>query len=166
MTAYAGGITEIEDLSEISGLVLTKFADTSRISTTVLADDPDLITPSLDANSTWVIDGWLWWTSTVDTPDIKFAFAGPAGGDVQWMLHALITTQTSNSGAQDIGIQTGFGNTHARASINGSTSGHIRGYLTLGGTAGSVRLQWAQNTSIATAVVLKEGSYLRFRRVL
>lgn len=166
MTAYAGGITEIEDLSEISGLVLTKFSDTGINTDTTLSDDPDLVTPSLDANSTWVIDGWLWWTGTSGTPDIKFAFAGPAGSDIQWILHAITTAGTSNSSAQDIGIQTGMGNTHARGTFNGSTSGMVKGYLTIGGTAGSVRLQWAQNTSDASTVTLKEGSYLRFRRVL
>ena len=167
MTAYAGGITEIEDLSEISGFVVCKFADTSINTDATLNDDPDLVTPTLEANSTWVIDGWLWWTASGTTPDLKVAFNGPAGADVVWSFISIITSATSNSGAIDIGVQSGgLLATHARVALNGSTGGLVRGYVTIGGTAGAMTLQWAQNTSDAGAVVLKEGSHIRWRRIL
>jgi hypothetical protein len=42
---------------------------------------------------------------------------------------------------------------------------HVHGLLVVGGTAGTVKLQWAQNTSNVTATILKSGSFLVLRRV-
>jgi hypothetical protein len=167
MTAYAGGNVEIEDLSQISGEIIAKLTDTGpRVNNTMTAD-PDLFTPELDANSSWILDGWLLWSCADVTPDIKFDITGPAGGDVRWSIYAQGTSVTSTVGSPDFGVQTGgLGADISRGTINGTLSGIVMGYVTIGATAGAIQLNWAQNTTNANGVTLLEGSWIRLRRIV
>jgi hypothetical protein len=89
------------------------------------------------------------------TPDIKFRVTAPAGAtcNVSFASQvAGIDTILSNRGCSTSSGNMGSGNTDAYWTI--------AGYTSTGATSGSVQLQWAQNTSSATATTVNAGSYL------
>ena len=154
------------DVLEAWTVEVYRSSDSASKTNNTFASDTQLVTPSLPASSTWLVEGWLWWASSSTTPDFKAQFIGPAGGDIVWSLVSIITSATSNSGAIDIGVQAGgFGTAHTRGTVNGSTAGLVKGYLTIAGTPGAVTVQWAQNTTDAAGVVMKAGSHLKLTRV-
>lgn len=86
--------------------------------------------------------------------DVKFAYTWPAGASGIWGLHggdpATLTSFVNT-------MQTTSGNSVA-VGLNGTTNPlmfTIEGEISMGGTAGNLQLQAAQNTSDATAVLLR-----------
>jgi hypothetical protein len=66
-----------------------------------------------------------------------------------------IRTETNDVG----GSRTGYGTSDSTMFTP------ISGLWRIGSTAGSITLQWAQNTSNATATVMYTDSWLRFLRI-
>jgi hypothetical protein len=90
-------------------------------------------------------------------PDIKLAFTAPAGATIRWSGlgdgnvgtdHEVI----SSSGASDSYQITSTGG--VRDAIL------VHGMVTTTGTAGSLQLQWAQNTLDASQTLVESGSYM------
>ena len=169
MVAYAGGIVEVEDLYDVTELVLCRLSDSAAKVNNTLASDDTLFTPELPANSSWIFEGWLWVTSALDAdPDFKAQFLGPSGASGAWSLWGQTTAATTAIGSIDHGIvATPFSSAHARGAIaGGGLTLLANGYMQIDATPGAVTLQWAQNTTDAgSGIVLKEGSHLRFKRV-
>ena len=145
-----------DNLNAVSWRLLArKSADTSRASTTVLADDPHL-TWAIGTSESWMFKLGLWATSASGTPDIKVAITVPAS-----------TVFIASGGAY---LNTGGVLTHVHLAVSG-TSTDLQVSLTTGeyfefsgivesaGTAGNVVCQWAQNTSDATATIVQANSY-------
>lgn len=136
-----------------------KASDTSRSSTTTIADDPDLQF-SIGANEAVLVIANLMVDSSSQTPDFKFAWAGPTGTTG---YHGIIDTFTSGIGsfalAESSALTTLY--SHSTTISTGVQSLSARQGLSVvsviesSSTTGTVRLQWAQNTSNGTATVLK-----------
>lgn len=141
---------------------VVKAADTSRSSTTTLADDADL-TFAVTANSKYLVRFALIVTGGA-TEDFKFALGGPASyqpsGSV-WMNPGNTTTISGDDAPNNNVAETIVLACHA------TEPGSIfwDGYVTTSGTAGTFSIMWAQNTSGATATLLKAGSYLSYRKI-
>lgn len=92
------------------------------------------------------------------TADIKFAYTIPAGATMRWSIHGLNTaatgstyaTTTASGTAVAVGA-TGVGTTHPA---------FLEGEITMGGTAGNLQLQAAQNTGDATNINIFDRSYM------
>lgn len=143
-----------------------KTADTSRAATTTFADD-DHLSYAVEANAVYVMDGWIKYFAH-STPDIKIQFTTPTGtlGEWGWLMPGSGTAATATAGFSirtdtiDVGgSRTGYGTTDSNMFTP------MNGFWRIGSTAGSVTLQWAQNTSDATASVLFTDSWLRFQRI-
>lgn len=143
-----------------------KTADTSRSATTTFADD-DHLSFSAEASAVYTMVGWIKYFAD-PTPDVKIQFTVPTGclGEWAWMMPGSGTAATGTTGysirteTNDVtGSRTGYGT---------SDSQHftpISGLFRMSTTAGSITLQWAQNTSNATATVLYTDSWLAFQRI-
>jgi hypothetical protein len=146
--------------------IVRKTSDESRSATTTFADDTHL-TFAAEANAVYVMDGWIKYFAD-PTPDIQMQFTTPTGtlGEWAWLMPGSGTGASGTTGYSirtdtiDVsGSRTGYGT---------SNSNHftpVSGLFRIGTTAGSITLQWAQNTSSATATTLFTDSWLRFQRI-
>lgn len=138
-----------------------KAADLPRSNTTTLASDPDL-SIAVAANAAYHVWGWVYATgAAISTADIKLAWSAPSGAAGAWdgLGYSTASTTVSLSSGAGLASSRSFG-------VNGAnfSSVRIEAYVTTT-TAGSLALQWAQNTSNATATTLKAGSRLIAVRV-
>lgn len=140
-------------------VLILKGTDETRTATTTVADDSDLVFPVL-ANENWHAEWTLFVTSTSVTPDIKLTVNVPAGTSGHWGAQGLATGSTGNSGDMN-GAANGFASTQSYAAFSGITLIRVFATALVGGTAGDVRLQWAQNTSDAAGVTLESTCVLR-----
>lgn len=113
--------------------------------------------------------GTFRWRSTMfydasTTADFKFAYTIPAAATMRWGISALgtagttpsYTTATASAAALSIGA----------LGVGTVTMARMEGDITMGGTAGNLQMQAAQNTSDATNVNIFSRSYLEIWRVL
>ena len=149
---------------------IAKAGDTSRSSTTTLANDPELIVP-ITAAGTYKVEAFL-----------DFSFQTNGGFAYNLNFSGSYTANRSiiypgggvNGGALSIGNLSQIQSTTTTASYsnnvttpNQSWSGysHLTGSLVALG-AGTLGVSWAQFASNATASTLYQGSYLIVTRIL
>ncbi len=135
-------------------VVKNKTSDESVVSSTTLQDDDDLFI-SLAANETWIVDGFLHILTTANQPDFKFTMTVPAGATMTAGYHVnenstniLAGALTSSGQQQSVNL-----------TQNASSILIYKVMIVMGGTAGDFQIQWAQDNSNGTAVVVKEGSF-------
>ncbi|MDX2513823.1 hypothetical protein PV355_01410 [Streptomyces stelliscabiei] len=143
-----------------------KTADDPRAATTTFADDPHL-TFAVEAGGVYRMNGAIKYFAD-PTPDLKVQFTSPTGTLGEWWWN-MPGSGTATTGTTGYSIRTETND------FNGSRTGYgtsdsimftpIGGLWRIGSTAGSITLQWAQNTSNATATTLYTDSYLEFRRI-
>lgn len=155
-------------LTDYQPLTYSKGGVTSRTSTTTLTDDPELTGIPL-AVGTYDIELVGFWTQAATTPSLKtqWAFTGTWNTPTRACQGLGIGSTT----APDLGtIAHSRGNTTAQNAIYGtyaSTAYTIfreRAVSVIVTVAGSLSLQWAQNTSIASAVNLQGGTSFIIRK--
>ncbi len=129
---------------------VVKSADETITNSTTLQDDDELLfTPTI--NKTYGFMLFLLIANN-STPDLKLAFTVPSG--------ATILTADSTWSAKFLqGTRDG-------TTATAVTAGTADLFLVIGGrvimssTAGTFNFQWTQNTSSATAEIVKQGSFL------
>lgn len=139
-------------------LAAVKVSDQTIQSTTTLQND-NALTLALATNATYILEANIFWDSGTGQ-DYKFTWAVPSGSSLEW---CYVSAATSGNTAA---LQAA-GNV---VSVTGLTVGSIHGMqhyglLQVGPTTGSLRYQWAQNTSGAYNTSTRAGSYLALRRV-
>lgn len=170
MTFLAGDRLSAGDLNALLTFARMPGSQTVNNSTTLVnATGP---TFTLEADSTYAIDGLLRYTSN-PTADIKFGWTLPSGGAGWWSLLGPVTGTAPVGGAERQNY-TDFSNvslTTALACAGDDTSTGVidlcavpRGYITTT-TAGTLQLQFAQNTANASNTILGVGSWLRVSRI-
>lgn len=125
---------------------IVKAADTSRASTSTVANDAHLILPVV-ANATYIVEAVLVWSN--GGGGFRADWAAPSGATMVW-------TDNDGAGAAALGTDLTF-------SVTTGTT--FQGALVVSGTAGNLTLRWAQNASDAAATVLLAGCYLKLERV-
>ncbi|WP_445520428.1 hypothetical protein [Streptomyces sp. NEAU-174] len=145
-----------------------KPSDTARTSVSTVADDPHL-TATVVAGGIYLIRFVVFATTADPTStDIRTAWNVPSGSTGLKLMHG------SGDTAADFGSGT---NTRGRfAGRQYSTTGSYQSeasavaileesIITIGGTAGSVTLQWSQTVSDTDAVTVLANSYMYIRRL-
>ena len=143
-------------------LVAYKTSNQSVTSSTTLVND-NALSLAVAANAVYRME--LGMTYTADTAgDIKIAWTTPASSTIaQAVCMGLSTTAATSSDDFTVGASSAppFGGIGA-----GSPAATLYIFIfTTAGTAGTLQLQWAQNTSSATATTVQTGSYLIGQRV-
>jgi hypothetical protein len=157
--------------SSITALALDQFcvpqsvikpADTSRTSTTTLANDPALVLPVL-ASATYLFDSYLDYEGgTLGSSDLKLQWNVPSGAALRYWLGGLNTSGTNiSSNTFTDGAAPALGSGGA-AVLKGVL---MKGTLVMSSTAGNLQLQWAQNTSSGTATIVHAQSYVTLWRI-
>ncbi len=131
--------------------LVRKSADESVTSSTTLQNDNHLLLPVV-ANATYDLF-LLCVFSGSTTGDIKFAWSVPSGTVLRWgdqTGFSGLATDTDVYSAQGSGTQVCF---------------QIWATVVTSSTAGNVQFQWAQNTSDATATIVRANSHLKMTRI-
>lgn len=149
-----------------------KPADTTRASNVTLATDPDLITGTLSAGGVYAIEF-----------HIRFASLSAAGIRTAWVVPSGTTgnrdtqgpAQTNATNATDsVVLDMRWGSTSLTGTVFYTDtrnlivqSEHVleKAIVSIGGTAGTVGLQWAQWTTNATGSVINAQSYVKWQQV-
>lgn len=144
-----------------------KTADQSVTSSTTLTSDSAL-TFSVGSGETWVFNFFLFVTNAASAqPDFKAAVLGASG----WTCSAQMSGSEAVGAAFPQAVTTGCTNAPT-AMVNANIASdagngfnvRIQGTITTT-SAGSVTLQFAQNTSSTSAITIKGGSYVQAFKV-
>jgi len=157
-----GTITTTQTLT--STKTLRAPSDVSVISTTVMANVTGLALPLL-ANEVWALDMVLI-TETDTTADIKFGWTYPTGCTMRWGNRG---DAADNAGDDPLGA--GMSTTHnwdGPITWTPAFSGHstddvprsLYALVTNGVNAGTLQLQFSQNSSVATNTYVREQSFI------
>lgn len=142
--------------------LVMKTANENVASSTTLQDDDHLFF-SVDANSTYVFRGVFWITAAL-AADVKFAATAPSGA-------TLLFAVSGNGVARNDGlVQMGATQTSGAAIATGANTtanimqGWFEGTVTTSSTAGTLQIQWAQNTSDVNNATVYAGSWIEYRK--
>jgi hypothetical protein len=126
-----------------------KSADQIVNNSTTLVNDTHLFWP-VEINQVWFVQAWLM-IDTGTTPDIKVGWTLPGGATMRW---GFLSGDTVAGNVPQWGwnnVTTATLATTGTLAQAGSGAGVVNGLnftgiAAIGGTAGNVQLQWAQNT--------------------
>jgi hypothetical protein len=140
----------------------TKTGNTSRTSTTVVADDPD-ITVTVAANSTYEFLLVMQYEGAT-AGDLKYNVNCPGGATLYTAEMSL--SLAAASGTDDVLLPHGASTDYTAGALGaGVTCANlIHGQLVIT-TGGVVKLQWAQAASSGTATIMKAGTFLLLRTI-
>lgn len=154
-------------------VVRYKTADESVISSTTLQDD-DHLQFAVDANSMWVFELTLFTSAVNTTGDFKMQWSVPASTTMRWgpiMQASSVSaftwywTDGTNNTSQTPITPLIESTSHVFASYNGVQGIKFYGMIFASSTAGTVKLQWAQNFSDANNSTFLKGSNIVVRRL-
>ena len=156
--AWAAGskITSAQ-LTQMEVNAAFKASDTMRSSTTTITADPDLQI-NLGVGTFLIVGYWGITGGTTGSSDMKvtIAYTGTVGFG-SWTPFGPTTASSTavyqNGGA--LGATAALGTYSTTIPVNAGPQG-----LVTTSSSGSLQVQWAQNTSNATATTLKAGSWL------
>lgn len=142
--------------------------DLSRTSTTTYLDSTDLVL-SVVANGVYQLDTCFFYDSTT-TADVKIRLTAPTGTTgliVPWSSGTGITGTTNSINQQGAGPVSAVWEWIAGGAGSGTIMA-IRpaGWINVSSTAGNLVIGMAQNASVATATLLKTGSWFAIQRLL
>jgi hypothetical protein len=150
--SHAGGGGESEN-------VVVATQDTAN-STTTLADATGL-NFSAEANSTYIIEGFIAWSTSATTVGIKLSATAPASPTLlagRYSMDAANSTPDSSSfNANDVVVTT------AASPFTDGCLAELHCVLKTGATAGTFQVRFAAETT--GTVTIKIGSTLRYRKV-
>lgn len=174
MKVFASGeVLTAADLNEYG--VNTKWAVATSTETAnnnnTLHDDGQLFLSGLTINATYVVDFlFIYTTASTGNPDIKFGFTVPAGASFSCVPNGLDPTSDVASGASTAAYHRSDVFTSSSKSLATIPSAVVTGatprlVLLMGGTSGTLQLQWAQSTAQPENTVRQTNSFLWARRV-
>lgn len=142
-----------------------KTAATSRISTTVIVADPELQF-AVEAGAEYIGD-FYFRISGAAAADMDLQFTTPAGASGSWASTGRLAgtaiadtdARTSVRNAINAEIQLSTPSTSTAQGVQGAYR------ITMGGTAGTFSIDWAQTVSTATNTVMEADSWITLRRV-
>ncbi len=158
-----GGVTtdqhhaQTHDVSDHSDIIVAVKASDETVNNNTLQNDDDLLF-AVGVNEEWLVEVYLL-TISGTTPDFKFAWALPAGATADGEVYEPAE-----------GAPFGFQVVHDSTAVTASGAGALRAFkmwsvILVGGNAGNVQLQWAQNTTDAGDTKMLTGSCLIARRL-
>lgn len=159
----AAGTTSFPD----STFFVVKTANQIVNNSNVLVNDATLVAP-VTANAKFLVNATVIYSSGT-TPDIKFAWVGPAAATFSWTTNALSVSTAGSSGLVTVGSSViGDGGALQAGGAGAPTprlTANIRGILTVGATAGTLQLRWAQDVADPTDTTVLADSYMEVRQV-
>lgn len=142
-------------ISETRVVSARKSSDETINNTSGYQDDDELFVP-VEANATYV--GWLHFNYLSQAAAaFKYQFTTPAGSNLPFW--SFIGSSPFTYGGSAGGGVVGLAGTGANLPCD------AWGLIIIGGTAGTMRMQWAQNVANASNTIVRAGSYLALWRL-
>jgi hypothetical protein len=158
---YAGSRITADELNDLGPLAAVRSSTQSVSSSTTFVND-DTLFLAFDADATYFVECNMYYTAATGG-DFKWKFTIPSGATgYQSPLRSNLSGNFAGAFAD-----TWTGTTYTQAQGNGGSTimlAYASGILTTA-SAGTLQLQWAQNTSSATATVMQVNSALNAWRV-
>lgn len=150
-----------------SSTLFARRTTTQTVNNSATLVDDDTLTVSVEASATYILQMGIIYDSGT-TPDIKFAFIGPTSATLDWTTNALGTAAAGGTGSLTVTRSTiGSGGVLPAGGIGAGSQvfAEIQGILVTSTTAGTFKLQWAQNTADPTDTIVRANSWMRLIRV-
>jgi hypothetical protein len=151
-------------LNALIPLVAVKTADESVVSSTTFQDD-DHMSLTVQAGARYRMMMLLLIGGASLTPDLKLQIVMPSGATLSSGGIGKATSDVLNVGGLST-TSSPVGPFIFGTPASGTDNALISGDLIVGGTGGTVKIQWAQQTNNAAAAILRTGSWLELRRYL
>ena len=160
------GVTHVSAYVRCMYTYARKAADETVNNSTALQNDDLLFSPLAASSGTYQFELNLLYSATT-VADIKFAFTWPAGATAFWSAIGLATGSATLTGDATFSFINVSGTSVAFGGIGAGAPVPIRifGNIAMGGTAGNLQLQWAQQNLEATNTVVHSNSNLQLWRV-
>jgi hypothetical protein len=139
-------------------ITVVKTADETVVSSNVYQDDDELVSPTLEANSTYHFELMLCYTAGT-AEDMRFRIARTGLGDAEFRYssdldNAAAGTLTFNSNVNSAG-----------SGVGSIRMGNYIGFLITGANTGSVVVQWAQQVAGVNVTTMRRGSMMILTKV-
>lgn len=128
--------------------VVTKTANETVNNSDAYQDDDELVLAVL-ANEVWFFETRIVWHGD-GVPDIKFQFTVPSGTTMRWESQSVGLAPLTESDEK----------TRSGAGVGVNQMHYARGLIFVGGNAGDVQVQWAQNVADMSDTVVLAGSMI------
>lgn len=146
-------------ITEVRAIYVRKTADETINNNSTLQNDDHLFVP-VAANRVYTFEAVLFY-STNATANLKAAFTFPAGATLSWAPITYTTLGTNTLYESAINTWQGASGTANPLGGGGDyPMALLRGMLRTGSTAGTLQLQWAQNSATAVNSTVKADSYI------
>ena len=161
---YAGQRVLAATLAAMIPNVVTKGSTQTVNNSTALVND-DTLFAAVEAGGVYEVTAWIVHSSQT-AGDIALGWSAPSGSTMTWGVQGPAASATAASDGTANFQQRSLSQT---AGMGGGAGTAVctdaRGVLTVGSTAGLLRLRWAQNVANASDTQVLSGSQLRVKRV-
>lgn len=140
---------------------ISKSANENVTNSTTLQND-DHFAFTVATGAFYTLEGYLVVDGAVGG-DLKLDFTLPAGASMHWTNFG-----NNTGGVTQYNIATQAASVARAVSGNGGTASaslQPKGYVNIGGTAGTLQLRWAQNTLSGTASTIYASSWMKLTRI-
>jgi hypothetical protein len=149
--------------------IVLKTSDESTNTDTTLSNDSQL-SFAVDASSYYDVEVTLLVVAPNTTADFKFGWAFPTSTLIHWGFHSGLVATTDSWDGAAVGNSPRDLLTQAETLPAGGNSGGVfpiwlKAVVITAGTSGTVNFQWAQNTSDGGNITIKQGSFIRYRKL-
>lgn len=122
------------------------------------------------ATEVWFFEGFLMVNAASGTPDLKLAVSTglPSGATGLWGVSTLLGAGFFGAAAAagaPLVLTSAATSITGIGTVNGTTGVSYFGFIFGGGTGGAIQSKFAQNTSDASDLIIKAGSFLRFTKI-
>ncbi len=135
-----------------------KAADESVASNATLQND-DHLAVGVEAGKSYEVEGTIFVTAANGTPDLKLAFDTPAGTT---LMIGYVSAETATN--EEVMTVDGAGSARIQIPTNDTVQIAVHGTVEVT-ASGNLQFQWSQFASNASAVTVKEGSYLKVTEI-
>lgn len=140
-----------------------KTSDESVVSSSTMQDDDELFV-TLEANTVYSLMFWFEFESASVNPDGKFEFIGPSGTLYDYM-YDFYSVNAGITGVNWKRESTPWNIATFTLAANDPKFFKGVGSVRVASTGGTFKLQWAQQTSDATATILRANSWMRLHKI-
>jgi hypothetical protein len=161
-----GDLLTADALNERQPRTVYKTAIETRTNTTTLAADSEL-SISVEQGYIYVIRAVINYSAAADGIDLKYGWSVPTGSSIWWSSGGLDITATTQSGSFNTHFNstaTGNGNRQVGAVDEGPVALMLNGILTPA-IDGDLTFLWAQGTSSASALNVRETSFIELNPI-
>lgn len=159
MTFAAGDLPTAGELNDGVPRIVYKSVDETIISNSTMQNDDELLL-TVAASTKYEFELYMAYNSGT-TPDLKIGWTLPTGATNLWHVDYFDTAAAAQKGQSSTVPTTGF----AVGGFGSDLYAVFAGTLNISTTAGTMQVQWAQNTLTASNSTVRAGSFLRLQKI-